>query len=357
MDKIEELFLNGIAAAKGGNRRLAQAFFKRVIKENPYHESAWIWLSEVLDDPDDTAYCLESALAINPHNDKARLTLELIQNRGAEPRRPREWSALGDLLDMDLGTILEETPPPPTPEVEEPPQKELFHGVGRAGIFAGAVLMVLILIVLAAFYARPDPVQIDDDPVRSVPLPTVDEAALRKQERSELLSYFNNLDALLGPLRLAHDIYRGQNSQHNSRVSMADQVAYTSQLRTQVMNSLDALQQLQPPAVLAKAHEEYVQGLLLEEEAWDNLLRYFETSQAGYVNRATVKLQEAGMHMDRANATWTAYRNWLGLAEPTRLPTPTPRSTPTFGPTITPTPTFEPVATPTPTPLPTEPIG
>ncbi|MBN1485443.1 MAG: hypothetical protein JXA37_12050 [Chloroflexia bacterium] len=356
MEKIEELFLNGIAAAKGGNRRLAQAFFKRVIKENPYHESAWIWLSEMLDDPEDIAYCLESALAINPHNEKARLSLELVQDRrGDKPSRPQEWSSLGELLDMDLPTILSETPSPTTPK---PPAEPLVYrepdhqGVWRAVLFAGVVVAVLILAVIFAKM----PLQPDNPGTGPTnrPSPTIDLTALPNQERPHILIYFNQLDSVLGPLRLAHDIYKGQS---NQRVSLADQVSYTNRLRAQVVAALETLQQVEPPTVLAKAHGEYLHGLSLEQEALDNLLRYFETSQAGYSNRATVKMQEAGFYMDQAKAVWEAYRAWVGLAEPTRMPTPSPRSAPTFGPTPSITPTFRPEATATPSPLPTEPIG
>src|SRR5512139_2229475 len=118
MDKLEELYVNGIASAKAGNYRLAQAFFKKVVRTNPHHEGAWLWLSEVLEDPDDIAYCLEAVLAINPNNEKARVGLDVVRDhrdKSGTPPRPKEWSPLAELRDMDLPTILAQTPSPTPP--------------------------------------------------------------------------------------------------------------------------------------------------------------------------------------------------------------------------------------------------
>lgn len=356
MGQIEDLYLSGIASAKAGNYRLAQAFFKKVVQTNPRHEGAWMWLSEVLEDTEDIAYCLETALAINPHNEKARVALEVVRRRGAEsgrPPRPKEWSPLAELRDLELPKILAETPatvPPPPPVPLYTPTKESGEALRRAALFALAVLAVLSLAVFLSIR----PVEAPAPPSTAAAPPTVDLALLRQQELESVQVYLRDFDALLGPLRLAHDVF---NQQSNERVSLAEQVEHVGRLRVQVRAARVQMQKLAPPPLLSEAHQEYLQGLILEEEALDSLLRYFETSQAGYSNRATVKFQESKSHIDRAKATFAAYREWAGMPEPTRLPTPTPLRTPTYGRPPTATPTHPPFPTFTPTPPPTQPIG
>jgi tetratricopeptide (TPR) repeat protein len=355
MGEIEDLYLSGIASAKAGNQRLAQAFFKRVIRINPRHAGAWLWLSEVLDDPDDIAYCLEAVLAIDPNNEKARLGLELVRERGADtrqPRRPREWSAVAELREMDLPTILAQTPTPAMPVVLETPKqpwRDTTQALVRASIFTGAVLVVLILAVVMTMLPAAPSAPADD-----AAIPTIDVTSLRQQEREGIQAYFRDLDALLGPLRLAHDVYRGNAVGPGS---LSEGVDNTRRLLDQVAAAQEGLAKLVPPPALVEAHREYLQGLGLEQNALEDFMNYYATSQNGYFNRGIVKFQEAEQHLKRAQGIWAAYRNWAGLAEPTRLPTPSPISTPTYGLPPTATPTFRPYPTFTPTPFPTQPIG
>ncbi len=358
MGQIEDLYLSGIASAKAGNYRLAQAFFKKVVQTNPRHEGAWMWLSEVLEDSEDIAYCLETVLAINPNNEKARVALEVVRRRGAEsgrPPRPKEWSPLAELRDMELPKILAATPatvppPPPVPLYTSP--KEPGDALRRAALFTLAVLSVLALSVFLSIRPVEAPAPAG---TAAAPTPTtVDLALLRQQEREAVGIYLRDFDILLGPLRLAHDVF---NQQSNERVSLAEQVEHVGRLRVQVRAARVQMQKLTPPPLLSEAHQEYVQGLVLEEEALDSLLRFIETSQAGYSNQAAVKFQESKAHIDRAKATFAAYREWAGVLEPTRLPTPTPLRPPTYGRPPTTTPTYPPFPTFTPTPPPTQPIG
>jgi tetratricopeptide (TPR) repeat protein len=353
MDELEELYVSGIASAKAGNYRLAQAFFKKVVRTDPRHEGAWLWLSEVLEDPDDIAYCLETVLAINPNNEKARVGLDVVRDhrdKSGIPPKPKEWSPLAELRDMDLPTILAQTPSPttPAPVPVYVPVRDPWGRIRWATFFAVAVLAVLILSVAFSLW-REAPAG-----VRTPAVPTIDPASLRAQEREAVQSYFRQFDELLGSLRLAHDVF---NQQSNVRVSVAEQVDHVGRLKAQVETTHSKMQAMVPPTPLAEAHQEYVEGLTLEEEALDSLLRFIETSQNGYANRAAVKFQEAGAHMDRAKATFAAYREWAGAPEPTRLPTPTPLRTPTYGRPPTVTPTYPPIKTPTPTPFPTKKIG
>jgi hypothetical protein len=354
MDEIQDLFMSGVASAKGGNRRLAQAFFKRVIRKNPLHEGAWLWLAEVLDDPDDIAYCLEAALEINPKNETARMKLDLVRERGAEPSRPREWSSLDDLLDMDVPALLAKASEPEIIYVEHPPEQSQAQRIGWAVLFSVAILAILAMTVWMAV----NPLVPENPVTPTDPVPTVDVSSLREQERQEIRVYLIAVDDLRGPLRLARDIYWGLYwGEGNPVPPLAEQVASANQLKAQIITTLDQLRYIEPPLMLREAHNEYVEGLTLEQEALDNVLRYIETSQTGYSNRAMVKFQDANLHLDRAKSIWAGYREWAEIPEPTRLPTPTRPSTPTIGPTPSATPTFRRLPTSTPTPVPTQPMG
>jgi hypothetical protein len=279
--------------------------------------------------------------------------LEVVRDRrekSEQPPRPREWSPLAELRDMDLPTILAQTPSPTPPaEPTSVPVKGHSEALPRAAFFAAAVLAVLALSVWLSLSYTDAP-----EASSSTPAPTaVDPAVQRQQELEAIRSYFRQFDALLGPLRLAHDIF---NQESNVRVSVAEQVDHVGRLKEQIRTARERLQEIRPPALLAKAHGEYLQGLQLEEEALDSLLQFIETSQAGYSNRAAVQSQEAKAHIDRAKSILAAYREWAGMPEPTRLPTPTPIYTPTYGLPPTVTPTYPPIKTPTPTPFPTQPI-
>lgn len=354
MDSIEDLYLSGIASLKAGNRRLAQAFFKKVIRNNPRHEGAWLWLSEALDDPDDIAYCLEAVLAINPQNDKARLGLELVRKRSAEsgrPPRPREWSPLAELRDLDLPAILSQTPPPtPPPPPPAPPRRHPLHFLGRFAIFAGSIVLTLVLVVYMSVTPMGEPLS----PTPSPPPPTIDTSYLAAQDRVAIHNYFYQVDLLLGPLRLAHDTYRSRNS---VRLGLSELSSINLNLKDEVGRAREGLQKIEPPAPLRPAHQEYLLALALEEEALDNLVRYFETSQVGYANRAAIRFQESSRHFDQVQETWKRWRDQFGIPEPTRLPTLPMPSLPTRGPSPTPTPTLTPRPTPTPTYFPTRPIG
>ena len=60
------LFERGVAAARGGQRRVAAGLLARVVQLDPRHEMGWLWLSGVLDDSEEIAFCLRAVLAVNP---------------------------------------------------------------------------------------------------------------------------------------------------------------------------------------------------------------------------------------------------------------------------------------------------
>src|SRR5262245_42985346 len=75
------LFERGVAAAKGGQKRVAAGLLSRAVQLDPRHELAWLWLSGVLEDPAEIAFCLRSVLSVNPANTRARQGLAWLEQR------------------------------------------------------------------------------------------------------------------------------------------------------------------------------------------------------------------------------------------------------------------------------------
>lgn len=71
----------GIAAAKAGQRELARSLLTRATQELPDNIAAWLWLSGVLDVPEEQARCLQHVLALDPEHGAARRGLAALQPR------------------------------------------------------------------------------------------------------------------------------------------------------------------------------------------------------------------------------------------------------------------------------------
>jgi Flp pilus assembly protein TadD len=78
MPDTSDLLQQGIALAKAGQREEARNILMRVVELDEQNESAWLWLSGVVDSDDDKAVALENVLALNPNNDWAKRGLKLL---------------------------------------------------------------------------------------------------------------------------------------------------------------------------------------------------------------------------------------------------------------------------------------
>lgn len=86
---MTDLLQQGIAAARAGNRAEARALLTRVVEADERNEQAWMWLSGVVDDPDDMRTCLHNALELNPNNTQARQGLAWVDSKyGPAPAAP-----------------------------------------------------------------------------------------------------------------------------------------------------------------------------------------------------------------------------------------------------------------------------
>jgi tetratricopeptide (TPR) repeat protein len=89
---MDDLLLKGIAAARAGRRSEARAILTQVVEQDERNEQAWLWLSGVVDSPEDVRVCLENVLDLNPANARARQGLEWLEARygTATPAPPAE---------------------------------------------------------------------------------------------------------------------------------------------------------------------------------------------------------------------------------------------------------------------------
>jgi hypothetical protein len=72
-----------IAAIRAGDTKTGQRLLAEVILSDPRNETAWLWMSSVVDSEEHRRMCLERALAINPNNKTARRALEVLRQKQA----------------------------------------------------------------------------------------------------------------------------------------------------------------------------------------------------------------------------------------------------------------------------------
>lgn len=84
---VARLLQEGQSAARRGDRPMARALLTQLVEQDPRNEEAWMWLSGVVDNPDEQQICLENALVINPYNAHARKGLEFVLTKTNTPAR------------------------------------------------------------------------------------------------------------------------------------------------------------------------------------------------------------------------------------------------------------------------------
>jgi len=87
MSSVHEthLLAEGITAAKAGQRAAARDFLTQVIALNARNELAWLWMSAIVDTPEQRRDCLVRVLLINPSNEAAQRGIAAleVQNKPA----------------------------------------------------------------------------------------------------------------------------------------------------------------------------------------------------------------------------------------------------------------------------------
>lgn len=78
---VPQMLQEGIAAAKAGQRETARLLLTRVTEEAPESITAWLWLSGVMESPQEQAHCLQQVLAFDPEHNAAKRGLAALQPR------------------------------------------------------------------------------------------------------------------------------------------------------------------------------------------------------------------------------------------------------------------------------------
>ncbi|MCA9971760.1 MAG: hypothetical protein KC425_16155, partial [Anaerolineales bacterium] len=68
-------------AVQAGQRQQARAMLQQLVADEPHHELAWLWLSDLAPDLEARIFALEQALAINPHRTRARQRLAALRQQ------------------------------------------------------------------------------------------------------------------------------------------------------------------------------------------------------------------------------------------------------------------------------------
>jgi tetratricopeptide (TPR) repeat protein len=80
--ELDQLLRQGIAAARAGQKAQACDLLLQVIALDEGVEAAWLWLSGVVDSPEERLICLENVLTLNPGNTAAQDGLRWLRDQG-----------------------------------------------------------------------------------------------------------------------------------------------------------------------------------------------------------------------------------------------------------------------------------
>jgi tetratricopeptide (TPR) repeat protein len=121
---LDRVLQEGIAAARGGQKERARELLLQVIGQDEEVEAAWLWLSGVVDDPEERRICLENVLALNPGNAAARNGLRWLAEQ--EAGRQVEWTSPSPIEQLEPPPQLPDPgsgePAPPQPPAQIPPR-------------------------------------------------------------------------------------------------------------------------------------------------------------------------------------------------------------------------------------------
>jgi hypothetical protein len=303
------LFERGVAAASSGQRRVAAVLLARVVQIDPRHEMGWLWLSGVLDEPNEIAFCLRSVLTVNPHNERALQGLIWLEERGkivAQPAQAREIAA----------------PPAESEHADE--QRARHEGeswwvnwrrsrreMGRARLVFWSVPILLLTLTLGLNLALRDAIghntaaaAVMAEPTLAATarpaLPALIRAELPASADSQALAYLSVLGESRAKLRDAITAYRSSTSQPGG--SSSTHAAAARKLREQIDATHGAIEAITPPAALAQAHNSYLTGLEIERLALDDILEFYNGFRVQFANRATLRMVDAGRQLERARA-------------------------------------------------------
>lgn len=340
--EAQRLYQRGVAAARGGQKRVAAGLLTRSLRLDPRNEAAWLWLSGVLENPQQIAFCLQSVLRINPANERALKGIRWLEGRGllagAQPTPPS--------ISAPLPTVPAIGEPAERDEQRE--QREAWWVRWRhtrredrkVRLLVPAMLIVLLVSILLlhnslaqaneerqrAVYAASLPKPTAPPPTLTLPPAPTKAATIlddnpATQRDAASTYYLSALTPLRVQLREAIDSYRTISGQPGATsVVLASSVGA---LRDTVLRAQASLHAITPSPALRPAHDEYLKGLEVELSALDDLLEFYGSYRQELANRAALRFQQANIHFSRARQVFDQQPQQLELVS--RMSPHTPR--------------------------------
>lgn len=89
MSTTDELIQNATTLVRVGKNAEAKKVLSQVVKQEPDNAKVWLLLSQVADNQEQSVYCLNKALEIEPFNKPARMWLKMIKEEQAARPNPQ----------------------------------------------------------------------------------------------------------------------------------------------------------------------------------------------------------------------------------------------------------------------------
>ncbi len=112
--EVDQLFQQGVAAVRAGDKAKARELLGKVVELDQVHEQAWLWLSAAVDSNGERVLCLQNVLTINP---KSEAAIKGLQQLGAPVPDAARPPAVEDTSHSAAdGAAISPAPPQPAPE-------------------------------------------------------------------------------------------------------------------------------------------------------------------------------------------------------------------------------------------------
>ncbi|NJM07906.1 hypothetical protein HC891_19515 [Candidatus Gracilibacteria bacterium] len=310
-NEAQRLYQRGIAAARGGHKRVAAGLLTHSIRLDPHNELAWLWLSGVLEDPQQIAFCLQSVLKLNPNNQRAQQGLRWLEERNLLKGAPASSADLPEIDDESARERVARTQGESWWVNWRQSRRDmrrvrlLLWSVPLVAVSLALLFYVSVTTTLQANEAEQAPlVQAAVEPIIAPPAPPILEAEPISLRQSMTVGYLNAFAPLRTRLREATDTFR--NIAVTPGNASVRHVSATQSFRETVAGALAEMDTLRPPLNLQQAHNDYREGLELELEGLDALLEYYASFNVEHANRAAIRFQQAEAYFDRARAVFSA---------------------------------------------------
>lgn len=85
---VEAMVREGIKAYRAGKKAEARALLEKAVELDQFNEQGWLWLSAIVETPEEQRTCLENVLFINPNNTSAKQGLQMLSGGGPKAAPP-----------------------------------------------------------------------------------------------------------------------------------------------------------------------------------------------------------------------------------------------------------------------------